>query len=186
MRIEPLFLLAACLVVGVSPAAGQDTRVRFASFDVGLGGVAVEGTPPGLSYGVGADVANLPLAGFSGRFGFRFWSTSRQTEAVFIDVDDTVFELMLKKHLGAGSTRAYVGAGVGAHVVSARLRFEPDVEDPRDGFHPGLQLLAGAETGLGDEFLAAFVEAVGSVMSDVRHVMLQAGVRVRFDRLGRR
>jgi hypothetical protein len=185
MRIEP-FVVAAALTLGASPAAGQDGRVRFASFDVGLGGVAVRGLPPGLSYGVGADVANLPFAGLSGRFGIRFWSTSRPAGTAIVDVDDTVFELVLKKHLGAGSTRAYVGAGAGAHAVSARLRFEPDVEDPRDGFHPGLQLVLGAETGLGDEFLAAFVEGVGSVMSDVRHVMLQAGVRVRFDRLGER
>lgn len=186
MRIESLLLSAACLLVGASAAAGQDTRVRFASFDVGLGGVAVRGMPPGLSYGVGADVANLPFAGLSGRFGFRFWSTSRPGASVVVDIDDTVFELVLKKHLGAGSTRGYVGAGVGAHAVSARVRFEPDVDDPRDGFHPGLQLLLGAETGLGDDFLAAFVEAAGSVMSDVRHVMLQAGLRVRFDRLGGR
>ena len=145
----------------------------------------MHGAPPGLSYGVGADIANLPFSGLSGRFDFRFWSTSSEGPGESIDVDDALFELALKKHLGGRSTRAYAGIGVGAHLVSARQRFEPGVEDPRDGFHPGLQLLLGAETGLGDEFLAAFVEGVGSVVSDIRHVMLQAGVRVRFDRLGK-
>lgn len=183
MRSEAALLAALSLALSASPAVAQDAGVHFASFDVGIGGVGVRGTSPGLSYGVGADLANLPIPGLSGRFGFRFWSTS---DAAAVDIDDSLFELLLRKYVGEGSVRGYAGAGFGAHFVSARRRDDPAVEDARDGFHPGLQLQLGAEIGLGDEFLAAFIEGVGSVTSDVRHAMVQAGIRVRFDRLGGR
>lgn len=184
MRVEAALLAVTSLALSAGPAAAQDRGAHFASFDVGIGGVAIRGVSPGLSYGVGADVANLPFRGLSGRFDFRFWSAL--DDASGVDIDDTLFELVLKKYAGDGSLRGYVGAGFGAHIVSARLRDDPAVEDARDGFHPGLQLLLGGEVGLGDEFLAAFVEGVGSVTSDVGHAMVQAGIRVRFDRLGAR
>jgi len=184
MRIETALLAALSLASSAPPAVAQDRGVHFASFDVGIGGVAVRGTSPGLSYGVGADLANLPFRGLSGRFGFRFWSTSDAVAGA--DIDDNLFEVMVRKYVGEGSVRGYAGAGFGAHFVSARLRDDPAVEDARDGFHPGLQLQLGAEVGLGDEFLAAFIEGVGSVTSDVRHAMVQAGIRVRFNRLGGR
>lgn len=185
MRIEAALLAVVSLAVSAPPTvAAQDTSVHFGSFDVGIGGVAVHGTSPGLSYGVGADLVNLPFRGLSGRFGFRFWSTA--DAAAGTDIDDSLFELVLRKYAGEGRVRGYAGAGFGAHFVSARLRDDPAVEDARDGFHPGLQLQLGAEVGLGDEFLAAFVEGIGSVTSDLRHAMVQAGIRVRFDRLGAR
>ncbi|MFW6039481.1 MAG: hypothetical protein ACOC9N_00220 [Gemmatimonadota bacterium] len=201
MRIEPAarvvavaLLFAQPAVVGAQDAgagadeetpAGDGTGVHFASFDVGIGGVGPENAAAGLSYGVGFDLANLPARGLSARFGFRFWSAS--DEAAGVDIDDGLFELLVKAHLGSGSLRGYVGAGFGAHFVSARLAETPEVPDARDGFRPGLQLLLGAEAGLGaDRFLAVFVEGVGSLVSEPRHAMAHAGVRVRFDRLGGR
>lgn len=195
MRIEPAARFAAVVLLFVQPAAGeaQDAAagagdgagVHFASFDVGIGGVAPEGASAGLSYGVGFDLANLPARDLSARLGFRFWSAS--DEAAGVDIDDGLFELLVKAHVGTGSLRGYVGAGFGAHFVSARLADAPEVPDARDGFHPGLQLLLGAETGLGrDRFLVAFVECVGSLVSETRHAIVQAGMRVRFDRLGGR
>lgn len=194
MGIEPAARFAAVALLFVQPTAagaqaaagaGDEAGVHFASFDVGIGGVAPEDASAGLSYGVGFDLANLPARGLSARFGFRFWSAS--DEAAGVDIDDGLFELLVKAHLGSGLLRGYAGAGFGAHFVSARLADTPEVPDARDGFHPGLQLLLGAEAGLGrDRFLAAFVEGVGSLVSEPRHAIVQAGLRVRFDRLGGR
>lgn len=195
MRIEPAARFAAVALLFVQPAAGRgqdaaagaggEAGVHFASFDVGIGGVAPENAGVGLSYGVGFDLANLPARDLSARFGFRFWSAS--DDAAGVDIDDGLLELLVKAHLGSGSLRGYVGAGFGAHFVSARLAETPEVSDERDGFHPGLQVLLGAEAGLGqDGFLAAFVEGAGSLVSGSRHAIVQAGLRVRFDRLGGR
>lgn len=164
---------------------GDEAGVHFASFDVGIGGVAPEDASAGLSYGVGFDLANLPVRGVSTRLGFRFWSAT--DEAAGVDIDDGLLELLVKAHVGSGSLRGYAGVGFGAHFVSARLAESPEVPDARDGFHPGLQLLLGAEAGLGrDRFLAAFVEGVGSVVSEPRHAIVHAGLRVRFDLLSGR
>lgn len=195
MRTETAARFAAVALLFVQPAvagaqdaaagAGDEAGVHFASFDVGIGGVAPENAAPGLSYGVGLDLGNLPARGLSARFGFRFWSAS--DEAAGVDIDDGLLELLVKAHLGSGSLRGYVGAGFGAHFVAARLADTPEVPDARDGFHPGLQLLLGAEAGFGrDRFLAAFVEGAGSLVSETRHAIVQAGLRVRFDRLGGR
>lgn len=192
MRIEPAVRFAAVAIVLAAPpasgaqqgdaGAGNDTGVHFASFDVGIGAVAPEDASAGLSYGVGFDVANLPVRGVSARLGFRFWSAT--DDAAGVDIDDGLLELLVKAHLGSESLRGYVGAGFGAHFVSARLAEAPEMNDARDGFHPGLQLLLGAEAGLGRErFLTAFVEGVSSLVSEPRHAIVQAGVRVRFDRL---
>ena len=190
MRIDAVarFAAVALLLVPASAAGtqgGQDggeDGVHFASFDVGLGAVVPEDASAGLSYGVGFDLANLPVRGVAARLGFRFWSAT--DDAAGVDIDDGLLELLVKAHLGSGRLRAYAGAGFGAHFVSARLADAPEVPDERDGFRPGLQLLLGAEAGLGrDRFLAAFVEGVGSLVSEPRHAIVQAGVRVRFDRL---
>lgn len=192
MGIEATARFAAVVLLFVQPpaagaqdaaaGAGDDAGVHFASFDVGIGGVAPEDASAGLSYGVGFDLANLPARGLFARLGFRFWSAS--DDGAGVDIDDGLLELLVKAHLGSGSLRGYVGAGFGAHFVSARLADTPEVPDARDGFHPGLQLLLGAEVGLGrDRFLAAFVESVGSLVSEPRHAIVQAGLRVRFDRL---
>jgi hypothetical protein len=190
VRIDPAarFAAVALLLVPGSAAGtqggedGGEDGVRFASFDVGLGAVVPEDASAGLSYGVGFDLANLPVRGVAARLDFRFWSAT--DDAAGVDIDDGLLELLVKAHLGSGRLRAYAGAGFGAHFVAARLADAPEVPDERDGFHPGLQLLLGAETGLGrDRFLAAFVEGVGSLVSEPRHAIVQAGVRVRFDRL---
>lgn len=182
MRIEPAARFAAVALLVAPAAAAGAQGVHFASFDVGIGAVAPEDVSTGLSYGVGFDLANLPARGVSARLGFRFWSAT--DDAAGVDIDDGLLELLVKAHLGSGRLRGYAGAGFGAHFVSARLAAEPEVNDERDGFHPGLQLLLGAEAGLGrDRFLAAFVEGVGSLGPDPRHAIVQAGVRVRFDRL---
>lgn len=185
MRSDTAALAAALLLAAAPPAFAQERGVHFASFDVGLGAVLPEGASTGLAYGAGMDVANLLLDGTSMRFGFRFWSTD--DEAAGVDIDDGLLELLLKAHVDTGAFRGYAGVGFGAHFVSARLADAPEIQDARDGFHPGLQVLLGAELGLGrDRFMAAFVEGTGSVVSDLRHGIVQAGVRVRFDRLGGR
>jgi hypothetical protein len=194
VRNEPVTRLAVALLLAhpaVAGAQGSETGeageagVHFASFDVGIGAVAPEDVSIGLSYGVGFDLANLPVRGTSARLGFRFWSAA--DDAAGVDIDDGLLELLVKAHLGSGRLRGYAGVGFGAHFFAARLAETPDVKDDRDGFRPGLQLLLGAEAGLGrDRFLAAFVEGVGSLVSKPRHAIVQAGVRVRFDRLGGR
>lgn len=176
---------AVALVPHRGALAQESTGARFSSFDVGIGAVLPERADVGVSYGVGFDVANLPASGLATRFGFRFWSTT--DESAGVDIDDSVLELVVKAHLDHGAWRGYGGVGFGAHFVSARLAESPELLDERDGFAPGLQLLLGSELSLGrDDFLAAFVEGVGSVVSDVSHGMVQAGLRVRFDRLGGR
>lgn len=189
MRSDPRALSAGAILLfalaGPAGVAAQqpDRGVHFASFDVGIGGVFPRAASAGLSYGAGVDVANLLLGGTSTRLGFRFWSATDEENAV--DIDDGLLELLVKAHLGSDPVRGYAGFGLGAHFVSARFAASPEVEDERDGFHPGLQLVLGAEAGLGDEgFLAVFIEGVGSIVSDVRHGLIHAGVRVRFDRLG--
>ena len=181
-------LLAASIALSVPPMAtaqvaqaSERTGVHFASFDVALGAVLPDGADTGLAYGAGFELANLPVDGLAGRFGFRFWTAEDPDAGV--DIDDGVLELIVKLRSGRGPLAAYVGAGFGAHFVSARIAEMPEVQDERDGFRPGLQLLAGGETSFGDEFFAAFLEGTGSLVADVPHILLQAGVRVRFDRL---
>lgn len=176
-------LVATGLLLPAGVAAQEnEPGVHFASFDVGIGAVAPENAAPGLSYGVGFDLANFPLHHTSARFGFRFWTAT--DDAAGVDIDDGLFELMVKTHLGGDAFRGYAGLGLGAHFFSARLAETPEVKDDRDGFRPGLQLLLGAEAGLGrDRFLAVFAEGVGSLVSRPRHAIVQAGLRVRFDRL---
>lgn len=175
----------AALVPQRSALAQESAGARFSSFDVGIGAAMPERSDVGVSYGVGFDVANLPASGLAARFGFRFWSTT--DESADVDIDDSVLELVLKAHVDRGAWRGYAGVGFGAHFVSARLVESPALQDERDGFAPGLQLLVGSELSLGrDDFLAAFVEGVGSVVSGVSHGIVHAGLRVRFDRLGGR
>lgn len=177
----------ACLLVlswvgpvnGQAPPAGD---TRFAAFDVAIGAVAVDDAEPGLSYGAGLEVANLLVGGTTVRFGFRFWSTEDASTGV--DIDDAVLEAVVKLHARLGRLTPYVGAGIGAHFVSARFASDPVLQDERDGFAPGLQLLAGSEVTVGGEaFLAPYVEAEGAFVAGVSHALLHAGVRVRFDRL---
>lgn len=187
----PVIALASSLVslaalTAPSAAAAQASGgARFSSFDVGIGAVFPERADVGVAYGVGFDVANLPVSGLAARFGFRFWSTT--DEPAGVDIDDSVLEFVVKAHVDRGPWRGYGGVGFGAHFVSARLAASPEVQDERDGFAPGLQLLLGSEFALGrDDFLAAFVEGAGSLVSGVSHGMVEAGLRVRFDRLGGR
>lgn len=184
--LAALVLLAIALLAPLRDAVAQGSDgTRFSSFDVGIGAAVPERADVGVSYGVGFDLANFPLSGVAARFGFRFWSTT--DEPAGVDIDDGVLEFVLKAHVDRGAWRGYGGLGLGAHFVSARLAASPEVQDERDGFAPGLQLLVGSELGLGrDDFLAVFVEGVGSIVSDVSHGMVQAGLRVRFDRLGGR
>lgn len=187
MRRDLALCLAAGLL-GAGTAAAQEPAeeshaTRFSSFDVGIGPVLPEGLDTGLSYGAGFDVANLFVPGTSMRFGFRFWSS--EDPAAGIDIDDGVLEVLLKVHFDHDRWRGYAGAGFGAHFISARLAATPEITDTRDGFEPGLQLLGGVEMTVGDDgFLAVFVEGEGALLSDLRHALVQAGVRVRFDRLG--
>ena len=175
-------LLLALTVPDAARAQQPRTGVQFASFDVGIGAVKPEDASAGLSYGVGFDLANFPLRGGSTRLGFRFWSAT--DEAAGVDIDDGLLELLAKAHVGEGRVRGYAGLGLGLHFFSARLAEMPEVKDGRDGFRPGLEVLLGVETAVGrDRFLAAFVEARGSIVSRPRHAIVHAGLRVRFDRL---
>ncbi|MGI9037772.1 MAG: hypothetical protein ACR2GQ_02820 [Gemmatimonadota bacterium] len=196
MRRE-LGVLAAALLLGAGATAptatAQQTEpepesrhdTRFSSFDVGIGPVFPDGADTGLSYGAGFDVANLFVPGTALRFGFRFWTS--EDPAAGVDIDDGVLEVLLKLHLGHEPWRGYIGAGFGAHFISARVAAMPETTVARDGFEPGLQLLAGLELTVGDQgFLAVFVEGEGAAVADLRHGLVQAGVRVRFDRLGAR
>jgi hypothetical protein len=169
-----------------SGSSERDSGTRFASFDVGFGGVKPVDASWGLSYGVAFDVANLLLRGVSMRFGFRFWtSEDLQADERIVDLDDSVFDIMVKKQFGPESLGAYGGLGVGAHVVNARYRDPGDVSEDRDGFHLGLDGVLGVQKSLADNgFITLFLEGQGSLLSDVSHLALHTGIRIRFDRLG--
>ena len=182
-----------CVPLAPSHAAGQDNpgnggadRTRFASFDVGFGGVKPVNASWGLSYGVAFDVANLLIRGASLRFGFRFWTADDTgADGRVVNLDDSVFDILVKKHFGPESLGAYAGLGVGAHIVNAR--FEDLIEDKeeRDGFHIGLDGLLGVQKSLADNgFITLFLEGQGSLVSEVSQVVLHVGIRIRFDRLG--
>ncbi len=191
----PAICVGALLCAPLAPslAAGQDdpgngeaNRIRFASFDVGFGGVKPVNASWGLSYGVAFDVANLLIRGASLRFGFRFWSADdAAADGRVVNLDDSVFDILVKKHFGPESLGAYAGLGVGAHIVNAR--FEDLIEDKeeRDGFHIGLDGLLGVQKSLADNgFITLFLEGQGSLVSEMSQVVLHVGIRIRFDRLG--
>lgn len=189
LRAVPLAILALGGFPAPAPAQApppprDDHGVRFSAFDVGIGAVLPDGASIGLAYAAGAELANFPFHGLATRLAFRFWSAD--DEPMDVDIDDGSINLLVKAFLERGDLRGYAGLGFGAHFVSARFAETPEIEDERDGFHPGLQLLLGGELGLGDPFLALFLEGEGSVISDVPHATVLAGLRVRFDRLGRR
>lgn len=166
---------------------GDAGRTRFASFDVGFGAAFPDEGQVGISYGVGVDVANLLVRGAAIRFGFRFWaSEDPQDDGRTVDLDDTVFSVAVKKAVPLGRVEAYVGLGVSGHFVSARFAdFVEEGGDARDGFHPGLEGLAGLEVPVVDRgFVSLFAEGQGSLLADLPHGSLHAGVRIRFDRLG--
>ncbi len=197
--IGPPGLLAICvgalLCVPLAPslAAGQDdpgnggaNRTRFASFDVGFGGVKPVDASWGLSYGVAFDVANLLIRGASLRFGFRFWTADdTAADGRVVNLDDSVFDILVKKHFGPESLGAYAGLGVGAHIVNARFEDLIEEKEERDGFHIGLDGLLGVQKSLADNgFITLFLEGQGSLVSEVSQVVLHVGIRIRFDRLG--
>jgi hypothetical protein len=197
-RILPLVvglvLLAPLAASGQVPdsderPASRESRsgTRFASFDVGFGAAFPDEARTGISYGVGVDVADLLIRGAAIRFGFRFWtSEDLQADGRVVDIDDTVFSISVKRALPLGSADAYIGIGVAGHFVSARYEefLDPD-GDERDGFHPGLEGLAGLEIPVVDRgFVSIFAEGQGSLLADLPHGSLHAGVRIRFDRLG--
>lgn len=176
-----------------SSAAAQDdsasanaSRTRFASFDVGFGGVKPVDASWGLSYGVAFDVANLLIRGASLRFGFRFWTAEdSQPDGRVVELDDSVFDVMVKKHFGPESLGAYAGLGLGAHIVNARFEERIEEKEERDGFHLGLDGLLGVQKSLADNgFITLFLEGQGSLVKEVSHGALHVGIRIRFDRLG--
>lgn len=169
-----------------STADERSSRTRFASFDVGMGIVLPEGAQVGISYGVGVDVANLLIHGASIRFGFRFWtSEDGLPDGRTVDLDDAVLSIMVKKGLTLGRLDAYAGLGAGGHFISARFDDLAAAADERNGFQPGLEGILGLEYPLADRgFVSLFAEGQGSLVSDLSQLSLQAGVRIRFDRLG--
>jgi len=177
---------AAAQERGGDAGKGRSSATRFASFDVGFGAVKPVDASWGLSYGVAFDVANLLVPGTSMRFGFRFWTSDDEgVDSRVVDLDDSVFDIMLKKQFGSSAFDAYAGLGIGAHVVNARYADRIEEQEARDGFHVGLDGLLGVQTSLADEgFISLFVEAQGSLMSEVSQVVLHTGIRIRFDRLG--
>lgn len=161
-------------------------RTRFASFDVGFGVVFPEEGQVGISYGIGVDVANLLIRHTAVRFGFRFWtSEDRLADGRRVDLDDSVLSIMLKKNVSIGRLDGYAALGPGGHFISARLGDFADQLDKRNGFRMGLEGLLGLEFPLVDRgFVSLFGEGQGSLVSELSQLSLQAGVRIRFDRLG--
>jgi len=188
LLLVPAVASAQVAVSDERPAGGASRAgTRFASFDVGFGAAFPDEGRTGISYGVGVDVADLLVRGGAIRFGFRFWtSEDRQADDRVVDLDDTVFSVALKKPVPLGRIEAYFGIGVAAHFVSARYGdFVETIKDDRDGFHPGLEGIAGLEFPLVDRgFVSIFAEGQGSLLADLPHGSLHAGVRIRFDRLG--
>ena len=160
-------------------------RTHFASFDIGFGGVKPVDASWGLSYGVAFDVANLLIKGASLRFGFRFWTADTfGSDGRAVDLDDSVFDIMVKKHLGPDSFGAYGGLGVGLHILNARYRQAIEEKEERDGAHVALDGILGLQKSLADQgFISLFMEALGSLMTEASHVALHIGIRIRFDRL---
>lgn len=140
----------------------------------------------GLSYGVAFDVANLLIRGPSMRFGFRFWTSDEKLpDGRVVDLDDSVFDIIVKLHFGPESLGAYGGLGLGAHIVNARFEDRIEEKEDRDGFHLGFDGLLGVQKSLADNgFITLFMEGQGSLVKEVSHVALHVGIRIRFDRLG--
>lgn len=192
-------LLPALLVPDLATAQGaagpahsdstpdeQASRTRFASFDVGFGVVLPEEGQVGISYGVGVDVANLLISGTAIRFGFRFWTSEDHIpDGRTVDLDDAVLSIMVKKNIRLGRVDAYAGLGAGGHFIAARFDDLGAETEERNGFRPGLEGILGLEYPLADRgFVSLFGEGQGSLVSDLSQLSLQAGVRIRFDRLG--
>ena len=167
-------------------ADGESSRTRFASFDVGFGVVLPEEGRVGISYGVGVDVANLLVRGVSIRFGFRFWtSEDALPDGRLVDLDDSILSIMVKKSFTVGRLDAYGGLGPGGHFISARFHELEAETEKRNGFRLGLEGILGLEYPVVDQgFVSLFAEGQGSLVSDLSQLSLQAGVRIRFDRLG--
>ena len=180
-----LLLPASASAQSEDPRSGTP-RTRFASFDVGFGAVKSIDASWGLSYGVAFDVANLLIRGTSIRFGFRFWTADdTSADGRIVDLDDSVFDVIVKKHFGPESLGAYAGLGVGAHVVNARFADRIEEKEARDGFRIGLDGVLGVQKSLADNgFITLFLEGQGSLASKVSQVALHVGIRIRFDRLG--
>lgn len=174
------------LTATVWPASAQTQGIGFSSFDVGMGGVFVVDGDPGVSYSAAVDVANLLVRGAALRFGFRFWSSgSVAADGREVDLDDTTVSLTVKKRFWDGATSLYGALGVGFHFIAARFGDFIDEKEKRDGFHPGLDGVLGLELPVADRgFLSVFLEGQGSLLAEVSHASVHAGVRVRFDRLG--
>lgn len=167
-------------------ADGESSRTRFASFDVGFGVVLPEEGRVGISYGAGVDVANLLIRGVSMRFGFRFWtSEDALPDGRLVDLDDSILSIMVKKSFTLGRLDAYGGLGPGGHFISARFHeLEAETEN-RNGFRLGLEGILGLEFPVVDQgFVSLFAEGQASLVSELSQLSLQAGVRIRFDRLG--
>ncbi len=167
-------------------ADGESSRTRFASFDVGFGVVLPEEGRVGISYGVGVDVANLLIRGVSIRFGFRFWTSEDVLpDGRQVDLDDSILSIMVKKSFTLGRLDAYGGLGPGGHFISARYHELAAETEKRDGFRLGLEGILGLEFPVVDQgFVSLFAEGQGSLVSELSQLSLQAGVRIRFDRLG--
>lgn len=167
-------------------ADGESSRTRFASFDVGFGVVLPEEGRVGISYGVGVDVANLLIRGVSMRFGFRFWtSEDALPDGRLVDLDDSILSIMVKKSFTLGRLDAYGGLGPGGHFISARFHELEAETEKRNGFRLGLEGILGLEFPVVDQgFVSLFAEGQGSLVSELSQLSLQAGVRIRFDRLG--
>ena len=180
-----LSLVLPSLALAQQPEARAPDRTRFASFDVGFGGAKPVDASWGLSYGVAFDVANLFIRGTSMRFGFRFWTAeSRAEDGRIVDLDNSVFDVMLKKHFGPETVGAYGGLGIGLHVINARFEQAADEKESRDGLNVALDGVLGLQKSLADNgFISLFLEALGSLMSEASHVALHVGIRIRFDRL---
>ena len=102
-----------------------------------------------------------------------------------VDLDDSILSIMVKKNFTLGRLDAYGGLGPGGHFISARFHELEAETEKRNGFRLGLEGILGLEFPVVDQgFVSLFAEGQGSLVSELSQLSLQAGVRIRFDRLG--
>lgn len=189
-RAGALISLALPLLAG--PVAAQETATSpnphpraFEAVDVSMGAVLIQDAEPGIGFTVGADVSNLILKGFATRFSFRLWASENVLGPLrVVALNDFAIGVMQRLHAGGpGGFAVYGGLGLSMHIISANIE-GTDLNGSRNGVKPGLDLQFGMEVPVAEEgFIELFGEGIGSLVPTISQVMIQVGVRLRFDSL---
>ena len=147
-------LLLTLLTAGPATATGQELASAsdpnpnpraFVAADVSMGVVLIENAEPGIGFTVGADISNLIFKGFSTRFAFRLWASETIRPRSIVELDDFAIGVMQRLYVGEPGFALYGGIGLSMHIISARIR-GTDLTAPRNGVHPGFDLLFGCLT----------------------------------------